>query len=137
MKKALIVLNTQESIKYWAEISDYDLETAEAMLETKRFLYVGFMCHQAAEKMLKAHFVKTQNSTPPFIHSLRRLAEKSGLWEKFDENFIETIHLLEPLNIESRYPSYKERLFQALSTERCREIIDQTKKLTQWIRQQL
>ena len=27
---------------YWVELSDYDLETA--MLQTKRYLYVGFMC---------------------------------------------------------------------------------------------
>jgi hypothetical protein len=31
--------------KYWVELSHYDLETAQAMLDTKRYLYVGFMCH--------------------------------------------------------------------------------------------
>lgn len=35
-----------DKVKYWAEISDYDLDTAEAMFQTKRWLYVGFMCHQ-------------------------------------------------------------------------------------------
>jgi HEPN domain-containing protein len=40
---------------YWAEIADYDLDTAEAMLATKRYLYVGFMCHQTIEKLLKAY----------------------------------------------------------------------------------
>jgi len=39
-------------VLYWIEISDYDLDTAEAMLESKRYLYVGFMCHQAIEKQL-------------------------------------------------------------------------------------
>jgi hypothetical protein len=37
-------------IKYWIDLSDYDLETAEAMFQSKRFLYVGFMCHQTIEK---------------------------------------------------------------------------------------
>ena len=41
-------------IKYWIDISDYDLETAEAMLQSKRYLYVGFMCHQTIEKAFKA-----------------------------------------------------------------------------------
>jgi len=41
-------------IEYWIEIAAYDLATAKALLETKRFLYVGFMCHQAIEKILKA-----------------------------------------------------------------------------------
>ncbi|RMG95388.1 MAG: HEPN domain-containing protein [Chloroflexi bacterium] len=39
----------------WVASSLYDLETAEQMLITKRYLYVIFMCHLALEKMLKAH----------------------------------------------------------------------------------
>lgn len=30
---------------YWIEMAEYDLETAVAMFNTKRYLYVGFMCH--------------------------------------------------------------------------------------------
>ena len=29
-------------VTYWIEMSDYDLETADAMLLTGRYLYVGF-----------------------------------------------------------------------------------------------
>ena len=39
-----------DKVKYWLELSDYDLETALAMLNSKRYLYVGFMCHQIIEK---------------------------------------------------------------------------------------
>ncbi len=42
--------------EYWSDLSQYDLETAQAMLETNRLLYVGFMCHQSVEKILKAYF---------------------------------------------------------------------------------
>jgi len=38
-------------IKYWVELSEYDLETAKAMLQSKRYLYVGFMSHQAIKKL--------------------------------------------------------------------------------------
>ena len=31
-----------DNVTYWTELSDYDFETAKAMLETKRYLYVGF-----------------------------------------------------------------------------------------------
>ena len=40
-------------VTYWIELSDYDYETAEAMLNSSRFLYVGFMCHQTIEKVLE------------------------------------------------------------------------------------
>ena len=39
-------MTKEEKIAYWVELSDYDLETAEVMLATKRYLYVAFMCHQ-------------------------------------------------------------------------------------------
>jgi len=45
----------ESKIRYWIEISDYDLETAEAMYHSKRYLYVGFMCHQTIEKAFKAY----------------------------------------------------------------------------------
>ncbi len=63
-------MNINEKVEYWLELSNYDFETAEAMLNSQRFLYVGFMCHQAVEKMLKAVFVKKFEEIPPFTHSL-------------------------------------------------------------------
>ncbi|MGB9745400.1 MAG: HEPN domain-containing protein, partial [Bacteroidales bacterium] len=40
-----------DKVKYWQDLSDYDMETAVAMLKSRRYLYVGFMCHQAIEKI--------------------------------------------------------------------------------------
>lgn len=34
-----------KKVAYWIEMSDYDFDTAKAMLQTGRYLYVGFMCH--------------------------------------------------------------------------------------------
>ncbi len=45
-----------DKVNYWKDLSNYDLETAEAMLQSKRFLYVGFMCHQTIEKIFKAYY---------------------------------------------------------------------------------
>ena len=52
-----------EIIEYWKELAEYDLETAKAMLKTKRYLYVGFMCHQVIEKIFKGYFVSRKNET--------------------------------------------------------------------------
>lgn len=60
-------------------MSDYDFDTANAMLATKRYLYVGFMCHQVIEKILKTYWSKVFEEPPLKIHSLSRLAEKTGL----------------------------------------------------------
>lgn len=86
--------------EYWLEIVDYDLETAEAMYSTGRWLYVGFMCHQVVEKVLKAYWCVTCDD-------------------------------------EARYPRYKDELFRQLTPANCRNIIDKTKEMQQWIKDKL
>lgn len=127
----------QDKAKYWIELADYDFDTAQAMFETRRFLYVGFMCHQVIEKMLKAYWSSVLEEPPLKIHSLSRLAEKSGFDNEMSEAQTDFIDALEPLNIEARYPSYKERLMNTLTEDRCRELIKQTDELRLWIKSRL
>lgn len=39
----------EKNVAYWTDIAEYDLDTAQAMLDTGRYLYVGFMRHQVIE----------------------------------------------------------------------------------------
>ncbi len=126
-----------DNVTYWTELSDYDFETAKAMLETKRYLYVGFMCHQVIEKILKAYWSKVLEEPPLKIHSLSRLADKTELDKLMTEEQLDFIDELEPLNIEARYPSYKERLSKSLNAERCNDLIKQTDNLRIWIKNKL
>ncbi len=126
-----------DKIKYWVEMSDYDLDTAEAMLSTGRYLYVGFMCHQVIEKILKAYWTKTLSDVTLKIHSLSRLAEKVGLDCELSDEQLNLIDRLEPLNIEARYPSYKERLLRSLTKEYCSQLLKETKELQLWIKNKL
>ncbi len=122
---------------YWIDISDYDFETAIAMQRSGRYLYVGFMCHQTIEKILKAHYYTVKNETPPYTHSLSRIAELSGLLDEFSEEFLQIMDVLELLNIEARYPSYKEKLMKSLTEGRCKKILEDTEKLRTWIKAKL
>ena len=127
----------KEKIEYWIEMAEYDLETARVMLKGKRFLYVGFMCHQVIEKSLKGFYVFEKKDNPPYTHNLSYLVDQSGISDKMTEEQKNFIDLLEPLNIEARYPTHKERLMRSLNDERCKEIIQKTEGLYQWIKQQL
>ena len=126
-----------EQATYWIEIADYDLETAKAMLTSKRYLYVGFMCHQAIEKSIKAYYSSTKEDIPPYSHNLKSLAEKCELLPLFSDEQLDFIEELLPMNIEARYPTHKEKMFKLLSQQKCVEIIKQTESLCQWIKQQL
>lgn len=127
----------EEKVQYWIELSDYDLETAEAMLLSKRYLYVGFMCHQTIEKSFKAYFSRLKSETAPYSHSLSYLAKQGGFYDSFSEVQKDFIDQIEPLNIEARYPSHKERLLKSLTEEKCTEILQKTKELQQWIKEKL
>jgi len=118
---------------YWIELSEYDLETAEAMLKSNRYLYVGFMAYQAIEKILKGCFVRLQQESPPRFHNLTRLARKSGIYEHLSENQKDFIDTLEPLNIETRYPTDKDLLLKSLTEPRCIELLQHTRELHTWI----
>ena len=124
-------------IDYWIKMSDYDIETADAMLKSKRYLYVGFMSHQSIEKILKAYFVKMNHETPPFSHSLSLIAKRATIYENFTENQKNFIDILEPMNIECRYPTNKEQLLKSLTKEKCKEILENSKELQIWIKQKL
>ena len=113
-----------DKVKYWLELSDYDLETAIAILKSKRYLYVGFMCHQTIEKIFKAYYTKLLSEVPPISHSLSYLAKKGSFYELLSEDQKNFIDQIEPLNIEARYPSDKERLLKSLTYEKCEELIE-------------
>lgn len=130
-------MNINEKVEYWLDIASYDMETAKVMLKGKRLLYVGFMCHQTVEKVLKAYYTKVKENTPPFVHNLKRLSEESEIYNKFSEEQKDLIDELVPLNIEARYPTYKEKLLKSLSVEKCELLIKQTEDLCNWIKQML
>jgi len=128
-------MNT-DKVSYWIEVAEYDLETAKAMLTTGRYLYVGFMCHQAIEKGLKAHIAKA-DIFPPKIHKLDRLAELAGLATSLDEGQWILIDKLTPLNVESRYPEHKEAMAAQLNESACKSIITQAEEMLSWIKSRL
>lgn len=125
-----------EKVQYWIDTAQYDLDTARAMLETKRYLYVGFMCHQTIEKALKA-VIANSNKFPPKIHNLIELAKQSSIYGIMDESYRKLIRELNPLNIESRYPSYKDNINAILTEKYCTQLLENVGRFYEWIKVQL
>lgn len=130
-------MNEQEKIDYWIELAEYDLKSAEIMFRNKMFLYVGFMCHQAIEKMFKALYVKTLKELPPKTHNLGNLVKKIGIESTLTDDITDIIDKLNPLNIEARYPTYKDELFKLLTEEYCSQLMKDTGVIFQWIKTKL
>lgn len=126
-----------DKVLYWIDIAEYDMETARAMLESKRFLYVAFMCHQSIEKILKAYHQMKSNDLPPKTHNLLSLFDKTGLLGKLDQDQSAFLDILNPLNIQVRYPEHRERILKTLSDERAKDILVRTEELFEWIKREL
>jgi HEPN domain-containing protein len=109
------------------------------MLKTGRYLYVGFMCHQVIEKALKAVIARdcAEGEIPPKIHHLLKLADRAGLYVKMSPEQQNTIKELNPMNIEARYPEYKEKVAAGLSKDICAKMLAETEELLCWIKKQL
>ena len=130
-------MTNEEKIKYWIDLSDRDFSTAEWLIKGRYYLQAGYMCHQAVEKILKGYFTKMEEDTPPFTHNLVALAEKTGLYDLMNDqqkNFIETLN---PLNIEARYPEYKNKIAQSMTKDVTQSILINTKELLQWTKQKI
>jgi len=70
-------------------------------------------------------------------HNLTQLAEKSEIIHKMTEQQQNFLDVLQPLNIEARYPSYKEKLMQTLEKNKSKQTFKDTKELFQWLKSQL
>lgn len=126
-------MDNEEKIYYWIDLAEYDLETAKAMLIAGRYLYVGFMCHQVIEKILKALYWKVLKEEPPYIHNLSILSKKTNIFDSFTSDQKDFLDYLEPLNIRGRYPRDKNELLLFLTDEKSQDIITRTEDLYKWI----
>ncbi|MEI6609915.1 MAG: HEPN domain-containing protein [Deltaproteobacteria bacterium] len=128
---------SEKTIQYWIDIAEYDLQVAKTLLDKGHYLYVGFMCHQAVEKMLKAMYVKQTSTMPPYIHKLDKLVDRVGLKMTMSKERNDFIDELTPLNIQARYPAYKEAIYSLINKEKAVQIIEKTEELIQWLKAQI
>ena len=130
--------NLNEKSKYWLELSEYDFSCARVLLDGEKYLYVAFMCHQTIEKSLKSVIAKNKPSiNMPKIHDLIVLAKIAKLYWGFSEEQKDLIDKLEPLNVQARYPSHKQKLMWTLTRRVCLEMIEETEELLLWIKSKL
>jgi HEPN domain-containing protein len=122
--------------KNWIASSNYDMQTAKAMSETGRYLYVVFICHLAMEKMLKALLSqKYPQDIPPKIHNLITLAQKAGI--KPPDNLKDFFLRIDNVSVVTRYPEDMRALAKDFNKESAKLILSETRKILKWLKQNL
>jgi len=123
-------------VEHWVERSKYDLDTAKAMLDTGRYLYVSYMCQQAIEKILKAIIAQLGKENFP-IHNLNRLAEISLIDSELNSEQFNFLAELTPYNIEARYGDYKESLSEIINDKKAQKVYEKTLEIHEWLYQKI
>jgi HEPN domain-containing protein len=126
------MMTVQEKMEYWLDIAEYDLETAKSMFKSRRYLYTVFMCQQALEKMIKAHYILEKGKEAPRSHNLSYLAGLTAL--NLDESQLSFFDRLTAFYIQGRYPTYKEKLSKATNRTQAKSYLKQAKEMFGWLK---
>jgi HEPN domain-containing protein len=129
-------MDVQEKFEYWLQHARYDLETAEAMLKTQRWLYVIFMCQQAVEKLVKGLYgVYLGFDKIPRIHNINALIARFS--DKFsqtiDQEYLDFLDLLTNYYLNNRYPDYVGSLMEQANEANSKEVYLKAKEVFAWL----
>jgi HEPN domain-containing protein len=119
----------------WFKQAEYDLETAEALFSSGKFIYTIFMCHLSIEKALKGLYSKNFQKSPPKTHNLNYLYELIQL--NLEEDIQEFIDILNDLSVPTRYPDELERLLKDYDRNNTQNILERTKVLLSCLKKKL
>ncbi len=120
----------------WLERAEYDLDTAEAMITTARYIYAVFMCQQAVEKSFKALIAYRGLEVPP-IHNLRRLAEASGTVSKLNQEDLKKLDFLSQYYLNARYKEDLQELSKQVGEDTARQFFEFAKEKIRWLTQEM
>ena len=117
----------------WLDMVDYDVDTARQMFNTKRYVYVLFMCHLAIEKALKAIVCEETKKFPPKTHDLIFLTNLGKC--EFSDDVLKFIGMINNVAVVTRYPEDLSKLISSYPKEVAQEYLNKTLKVIECIRQ--
>jgi len=119
----------------WLSLAEYDLQTAQAMLDSGRYLYVIFMCQQSIEKILKAIYAYKKNEIPPRTHNLLYLIDVLEIsMSEIDKKLLGELN---QFYLGGRYPGKINELAKAMDHGKAIYYLDKTREVWQCLKQML
>lgn len=129
-------MNKEEKYSYWLEMAEYDLETADAMFKSGRYIYVAFMCQQSLEKLSKGlynYYVKDQ---VPRVHNISFIIDKVLiiLNEELEETTYQLFDKLSAYYLHGRYPAFKEKISSLIGENEAGVMLKKSKEVFKWLK---
>jgi len=120
----------REEALYWWRESQHNLRQAKKNFEIEEYSVAAFLCHQVAEKALKALYIVRRRRLPPRGHDLLKLGKIAEADEILDE-----LRILNPHYTVARYPNAANTVpSEAYSREIVERCIKAADKVVEWAR---
>ena len=123
-------MDTQKVVDYWQAGAKDALDTADKLIQVKKYHHALFFCHLAIEKALKALIVKTTGQSPLPIHDLTKLALTTNL--KLTPEQTGQLNEITTFNVEARYDEYKLKFYKKATSQFAQNQFTITKNLLLW-----
>jgi HEPN domain-containing protein len=131
----ILIMKDVVDDKEWFYQADYDIGVADDLFKTGRYVYSIFMCHLSIEKGMKAIYYLRHKTEAPKTHSLIRLIDESQLTIPAD--LLSHVSMLSAVSVPTRYPRELRLLQKEYNKEKTAEIIAESKKVLQWLKETL
>jgi HEPN domain-containing protein len=119
----------EEALNWWRE-SLHNLRQAKKNIEIDEYSVAAFLCHQAAEKALKALYIMMKNRLPPRGHDLIKLGRSVEAGEVLNE-----LKILNPHYTIARYPDAANTIpSEAYSREITERCVEAANKIIDWVK---
>lgn len=123
--------------EYWLKEAFDNYETAQILINNKKYIEAAFFCHLTLEKIIKAFITDRTKQLPPKSHNLLLLLEKASLKSELGEEQMDFLANMNLYQIEGRYPGDREVLYQQTSVDEFNDIFKRTGVELEWLEQKL
>jgi len=129
-------MNKEEKYSYWLDIAEYDIASAEAMLNSGRYAYVAFMCQQGLEKLAKGLYNYYLDDNVPRVHNISFITNKflEIVDVTEDDSRFQLFDKLAAYYLKGRYPSFKEKMSQLINKEQAIKLLNESKEAFTWLK---
>ena len=123
----------RKDTKSFKASGEYDLQTAESMLASGRYIYVVFMCHISIEKLLKAIVAEATKRFPPKTHNLIYLVKIADV--HLPQELFDFVTKINNASIVTRYPEDFSKLLEVYPKEVTEGYLAKTKEVVQCLKE--
>ncbi len=128
-------MTLEEQIQYWVDIAEHDVPVVKSMFENGHYVWALFISHLILEKIIKAHYVKDTQQTPPKIHDLVSLERRTKLnLSKEQREFLLKVN---NFNLESRYPDFKRNAFLVATKAYTEDYMKKIMEMYEWLKNKI